>query len=276
MKLTLCNEVLGTLPFAAQCQLAKSLGYEGLELAPFTLSDDPATLSTAQAQQWAAIAQDHGLVITGLHWLLVKPDGLSITHPDLAVRQRTIAFMQHLCELCAALGGQYLVHGSPKQRLIHAGDTYELALGRASECWAQAAQAAQRFGVMYCIEPLSSDQTPLVNTLAQAVAVVRCVNHPNLRTMLDTSSAGLTEDLPVADLIDRWFPTGLISHVQLNDPNRQGPGQGAMPFGPILAALKRHAYAGPLAVEPFEYVPDGPGCAARAAGYLQGLWESLA
>jgi D-psicose/D-tagatose/L-ribulose 3-epimerase len=273
--LSLCNEVLGDLPFAEQCRLAQSLGYGGLELAPFTVSADPSAMTMVQAQQLARIAQDHGLVITGLHWLLVKPEGLSITHPDAAVRQRTVDFMQLLCELCAAMGGRYLVHGSPKQRLIHEGETHAVALARATDCWALAAQAAQRAGVTYCIEPLSADQTPVVNTLAQAVAVLQSVNHPHLRTMLDTSSAGLAESVPLPALIDQWFPTGWVAHVQLNDPNRRGPGQGTMAFGRILAALKRQGYNGPLAVEPFDYVPDGLGCAARAAGYLQGLWEQM-
>jgi D-psicose/D-tagatose/L-ribulose 3-epimerase len=275
MQLSLCNEVLGTLAFAEQCRIAKDLGYQGLELAPFTVCDDPRLLSFTRARELARIAQDHGLVITGLHWLLVKPEGLSITHPDAAVRQRTVDFMQLLCELCAAMGGRYLVHGSPKQRLIHEGETHAVALARATDCWALAAQAAQRAGVTYCIEPLSADQTPVVNTLAQAVAVLQSVNHPHLRTMLDTSSAGLAESVPLPALIDQWFPTGWVAHVQLNDPNRRGPGQGTMAFGPILAALKRQGYTGPLAVEPFDYVPDGLGCAARAAGYLQGLWEQM-
>ena len=78
------------------------------------------------------------------------------------------------------------------------------------------------------------------------------------------------------ELIDAWLPTGLIAHVQVNDPNRRAPGQGEMRFAPIFAALKRHGYAGTVAVEPFDYVPDGPGCAAYAAGYLRGVRESLA
>jgi len=28
-------------------------------------------------------------------------------------------------------------------------------------------------------------------------------------------------------------------------------------------------------VEPFDYRPDGPGCAARAIGYLRGVLEGL-
>jgi D-psicose/D-tagatose/L-ribulose 3-epimerase len=45
-------------------------------------------------------------------------------------------------------------------------------------------------------------------------------------------------------------------------------------FAPILAALRDVGYDGVLAVEPFDYVPDGPGCAARAIGYLRGLLEA--
>jgi sugar phosphate isomerase/epimerase len=80
MKIALCNEVLAPMPFAAQCHMARDMGYMGLEVAPFTLTDTPENLTTAQARQYAQVAADHGLVITGLHWLLVKPEGLSITH----------------------------------------------------------------------------------------------------------------------------------------------------------------------------------------------------
>ena len=109
-----------------------------------------------------------------------------------------------------------------------------------------------------------------MNTVAEAADLVRSIDHPNLRTMIDCSAAGLTETDPVPALIDRWLPTGLIAHLQVNDPNRRGPGQGEMKFAPILAALKRHNYAGTIAVEPFDYLPDGPGVAAFSAGYLRG------
>jgi sugar phosphate isomerase/epimerase len=80
-------------------------------------------------------------------------------------------------------------------------------------------------------------------------------------------------------LMERFLPTGLIAHVQVNDPNRRGPGQGAMDFAPILEVLARAERAGQfpgiVAVEPFDYVPDGPGCAARAIGYLRGIMQGL-
>lgn len=270
---SLCNEVLQPLSFEAQCQYAASLGYVGLEVAPFTLCDNPQNLTIEEARTFKHIAQSHGLQITGLHWLLVKPEGLSITSNDQGVQQKTRAFIHHLCALCAAMGGQYLVHGSPKQRLIESGQSFADALSLATQFFAQAAQSAEEFDVTYCIEPLSADQTPMINTLKQAMSVVEEVNHPALKTMLDTSSAGLAETVPIADLIDQFFPSGHIAHVQLNDPNRRAPGQGDMQFGPILRALQRNNYQGAIAIEPFDYQPDGPTCAARAIGYLTGLGE---
>ena len=59
---------------------------------------------------------DAGVAVSGLHWLLVAPKGLSITTADRAVRERTLDVMRRLVELCADLGGAYLVHGSPAQR----------------------------------------------------------------------------------------------------------------------------------------------------------------
>jgi D-psicose/D-tagatose/L-ribulose 3-epimerase len=273
LRLALCNEVLSPLSFEAQCRMARALGYSGLELAPYTVAEQPEAVDAAQARALRAVAADHGLEITGLHWLLVQPPGLSITSPDQALHRRTVDFMRRLCEFCAELGGRYLVHGSPAQRRPHAGQSQADALARATAAWAAAGEAAGRLGLSYCIEPLSRDQTPLVNTVAEAVDVVRAVGLPGLRTMIDTSSAGLAETEPVPALIRRWWPTGLLAHVQLNDPNRRGPGQGAMAFGPVLQALREVGYGGVLAVEPFDYQPDGPACAARAAGYLQGLLE---
>ena len=71
------------------------------------------------------------------------------------------------------------------------------------------------------------------------------------------------------------MPMGYLAHIQVNDRDRRGPGQGEDQFGPVLRALKTHRYQGWIAVEPFIYQPDGPTTAARAIGYLQGLMETL-
>jgi sugar phosphate isomerase/epimerase len=93
--------------------------------------------------------------------------------------------------------------------------------------------------------------------------------------MLDVSAAGRGEAEPVPDLLRRHIPSGRIAHIHLNDRNRRAPGQGEDRFAPILAALREAGYAGDVAVEPFEYLPDGPTCAARAIGHLRGILETF-
>jgi sugar phosphate isomerase/epimerase len=277
--IALCNEVLRPLAFADQCRAAKAMGYDGLELAPFTLADNPLDIDERAAADIRRIAENHGLRIFGLHWLLVAPAGLSIVAADNAVRERTVDAMRRLIDLCAWLGGNYLVHGSPQQRSVPAGSTHDEALARATECFANVAEGARANGIIYCIEPLSTRETDLVNTVGEAARIVDAIGSPALRTMIDCSAAGQMESEPVAALLSRWVRSGHVAHVQANDPNRRGPGQGELPFAPILEALLRlraaGVYDGIVAVEPFDYVPDGMACAARAIGYLRGIIETL-
>jgi len=275
VRIALCNEVIAPMPFPRQCEYAAKLGYDGLEIAPYTLSEEPQRLGSAQLAAARAAAEDAGIAITGLHWLLVKPAGLSISTRDDAVRRKTLDMMFALVDQCAELGGRYLVHGSPQQRRVDAGDTRAAALARAHACFAAVAERAEKAGVIYCIEPLSSEQTPLINTLAEAAKLVEAIGSRAVRTMLDCSSAGRMETAPLPALVDQYLPAGMLAHVQVNDRNRRGPGQGEQRFAPLFAALTRHGYAGDIAVEPFDYVPDGPGAAARAIGYVRGILEAL-
>ncbi len=167
------------------------------------------------------------------------------------------------------------MHGSPAQRRLEPGRETE---GRkwGAECFAAVAEAAQQAGVVYCIEPLAGPDANFINTVEEAAAIVRAVDNPALRTMVDCAAAGRAEAQPIPDLLRQWLPTGLIGHVHLNDPNRRGPGEGELQFAPILQALSDGGYSGMAAVEPFVYEPDGPSCAARAIGYVRGVMQTLA
>ena len=276
MIISLCNEVLRELEFAAQCALAKGLGYDGLEIAPFTLADQPDRLPAPRRAELRRIAQDHGLAITGLHYLLLAPDGLSITSPDEAVRKRTIQVMRALIELCADLGGTVLVHGSPRQRAIAPDQREDDALACAKVCFAAITSDAEQAGVIYCIEALAPPEAELITTVEEAATIVDEIGSPAVRTMIDTCAAGRSERAPIPELIERWLPTGKVAHIHLNDPNRRAPGQGDLRFGPILSGLERQRYSGICSVEPFVYEPDGPTCAARAIGYVRGLFQGNA
>lgn len=273
MRISLCNEVIADMPFERQCAFARDVGYDGIEIAPFTLTDDPTRLPASNSARWRRAAADAGITITSLHYLLRAPAGLSITASAADQRRRTVDVMRALCALAAELGAHVLVHGSPDQRVLAPGAEDE-GRKRGIDCFAAMAEPASQAGVVYCIEPLARSQTQFVNTVAEAAEIVRAIDSPAVRTMIDCSSASQTEAESIADLVRRWIPRGVIGHIHFNDPNRRGPGEGSLTFAPILAALKETRYSGNAAVEPFIYEPDGPTCAARQIGYLRGLIEA--
>jgi len=263
------------MDFPRQCEFVARLGYDGLEVAPFTLGEDSFLMPAAKRVEIRRAASDAGIAILSLHWLLIKPKGLSITTEDAAVRNRTIEIMRRLVGLAADLGAKVLVHGSPAQRRLPEGAGAEAARIRGIEAFAAVAPEAQKAGVVYCVEPLAPPDANFVTCIAEAAEIVRKIGNPALCTMVDCSAAARSESLSVADLLDRWLPSGLVAHIQVNDRNRRGPGQGVDSFAPVFAALRRHNYAGAVAVEPFDYVPDGPASAARAIGYIRGILETL-
>jgi len=275
MKISLCNEVIAGLAFDKQCDLMAKLGYDGVEIAPVTLGDEPHLLPAARRKEIKKIAAAAGLPITSLHYLMVAPKGLSITAKDAAVRARTFQVMRGLVELAADLGAKLMIHGSPAQRQLEPGDEAG-SHKRGVEYFAAAGEAAHTAGITYLLEPLARGHTAFVNSVEEAVAIVRSIGNPALRTMLDCSAAGLSEAEPVAEILKKWLPSGLIAHIHFNDPNRRGPGEGELHFGPIVAALEAAGYPGIAAIEPFIYEPDGPTCAARAIGYMRGVLEANA
>jgi D-psicose/D-tagatose/L-ribulose 3-epimerase len=272
MKLALCNEVIREMDFPAQCDFAAKLGYDGLELAPFTLDENPHRLPPGRRAELRRAAADAGIAITGLHWLLITPKGLSINSPEALVRKETVAVIRGLIQLCSDLGGKVLVHGSPKQRSVADGDSHEEAWKRTCGTFAAVAGDAQAAGLVYCIEPLPLRETNFINSVAEAVKLVEAIHNPAFLTMIDCRAAA-SESLPTPELIDRWLPTGKVVHVHFNDQNGRAPGQGETRFEPIVAALRRQKYEGIIGVEPFEYIPGGPASAAWAIGYIRGIMD---
>ncbi len=274
MKLALCNEVIREKDFAEQCAFAAALGYQALELAPFTVASEPSTIDAKACAEMRRIAAQEGIEICGLHWLLVAPPGLSLNGPDEAARRHTIDVMARLIAICADLGGQYLVHGSPAQRSVAADDDPKVAWQRAVDSFRAVAADAEAAGVTYCVEPLGPAETNFINRIEEAVALIEEIDSPAFKTMIDTKAVAGSEAETAEALIERWVPRGMIAHVQFNDQNRRGPGQGEMKFAGIIRALRRTGYDGTIAMEPFDYVPDGAAAAARAIGYVQGLLEA--
>lgn len=105
MKIGICSELFQGWPVEKIFDYAARLGYQGVEIAPFSIADSVRDISPEKRKTIRRAAEERKIAIVGLHWLLAKPEGLSINHPEAAIRKKTEAYLKDLIHFCADLGG---------------------------------------------------------------------------------------------------------------------------------------------------------------------------
>jgi sugar phosphate isomerase/epimerase len=266
MRYAICNETFGDWDHARICRTISQLGYTGLELAPFTLAPRITDVSAERRRELKRQADEHGITLIGLHWLLAKTEGLQLTSPDPTVRQRTADYLVELAKCCRDLGGDILVFGSPAQRRLPAGHSRMQAVDFAVDTLRRAKSGIADCGVRFCLEPLSPPEADFINAAAEGLEILDRVHHRNFVLHLDVKAMS-TEATPAPDLIRRH--KAHLGHFHANDPNRRGPGFGETDFVPIFRALKEANYAGWVSVEVFDYTPDGETIARESLRYMR-------
>jgi D-psicose/D-tagatose/L-ribulose 3-epimerase len=274
MKISICNELFQEWPIEKVFEYAAQLGYDGVEIAPFTLADSVTEISQKRRNAIRRAAEESGIEIVGLHWLLVKPEGLYINHPDEIIRIRTQEYMEALIHFCADIGGNVLLHGSPHQRTVKEGWDLKQAWEYSRETFKVCLETARKRNVFYCIEPLTRASTNFINTVEEALRMVKEIRHPNFKMMFDCRSASAQEE-SAPEALFRALKSGHLRHVHVNDANGMGPGFGETKFTPILKTLVKNDYKGYISVEVFQFDPDPRTIASRSIGYLKGILESL-
>lgn len=269
MRFAICNETFVDWEWERMLECISQLGYHGVEVAPFTLADRASEISDQRRRDLRNSALRSGVPVIGLHWLLVKPEGLYVTTPDDAVRNRTADYFVDLVRLCADLGGSLLVIGSPKQRNLLPGITKAKAIGYAKEVFERALPEAERSGVTMAIEPLTPRETDFINTAADGIELIQAINHPNFRLHLDVKAMSGSESRPIPEIIRA--SAQYLHHFHANDPNLLGPGMGEVDHRPILRALKEIDYRGYVSVEVFDYRPGAELIARQSLNYLNRL-----
>lgn len=267
MKFAICQELYENWDWKKQCEFSASLGYTGLELAPFTLAGRISEVSQETRSEYRKTAEDHGMQIMGLHWLLAKTEGLHLTTSDPAVRKATSDYLIELGNACADFGGTLMVFGSPFQRNLEDGMKTEQAMANAAEVFKAALPAFADRGVEICMEPLTPKETNFINTCAQATELIEMVGEPNFTLHQDVKAMLGAEEKSIPELIAEY--DGKVGHFHVNDTNLLGPGMGETDYKPILKALSESSYDGWVSVEVFDYEPGAENIARQSIEYLK-------
>ena len=266
MRYAICNETFEGWEHAKVCATVADLGYQGLEIAPFTLAPRITDVNGERRKQLRREAEACGLAIIGTHWLLAKTEGLQLTSADPAVRQRTADYLIELARCTRDLGGDLMVFGSPGQRRVPAGATKAQAMDYAADTFRRALNGFVENKVRLCVEPLSPPEADFLNTCDEANELIRRLDHPAFALHMDVK-AMTTETTPRPELIRKHGKKA--AHFHANDANRRGPGFGDVDFVPIFQALKESGYTGWVSVEVFDYSPDPVTIARESIRYMR-------
>jgi sugar phosphate isomerase/epimerase len=253
-RFAVCNELFEKVPFVEACFAIREIGYDGIEIAPYTLAESPTSVTAGQRREYRRMIENSGLSFVGLHWLMVSPPGLHVTTPDPGIRKRSWEHVRGLIELCADLGDHgVMVFGSPKQRSTDGGMTPAEARKVFADELSKVVPEAEHQGVRILVEALPSNQSNVINVLAEAVSIVEQINSPAVRTMFDSHNA-IDETEPHSMLVKRYFP--YIDHVHVNEIDGREPGTGDYDFDSLLRTLEELDYHGYVSLEVFDFTRD--------------------
>jgi sugar phosphate isomerase/epimerase len=271
MKFAICNEIFQGWAMEDIFAYVAKAGYAGVEIAPFTLADSVTDISSAQRQLLRELAARNRIEIAGIHWVLVKPEGLGINHPDPVRRERTAAYFRSLVDFCADIGGKVMVVGSPQQRSLGPDVSREQGWEWAAATFRPAVARAEERKVIICLEPLGPAETNFINSADEAIRFVQPFHSPSFQIILDVK-AMCAEPQPIPRSIRESWPH--FAHFHANDKNRKGPGFGEVDFQPIAAALREVGYAGFVSVEVFNFDEGPEAIATQSIECLRRAFES--
>jgi len=266
MKIGICNEMFENWDIEKIFYFIKEIGYEGLEIAPFTLGNSVDEIEKELIEKIKFLSKKTDIEIIGTHWLLAKPDGLSVSTNDKSVREKTSSYLCQLVHFTAEIGGKIMVFGSPKQRNIEKNQTYDEVKKNFIECLLKPLEVAEKENIYICLEPLAKSETNFINTAKEAIEIINEVDHPNLKLHLDVK-AMCDEGKPIPEIIKE--SRRYLKHFHTNDKNLLGPGFGDVNYEPIIETLKEIGYNGYLSVEVFNFSPGAEVIARKSIEYLR-------
>jgi len=208
------------------------------------------------------------------------PAGLKITGPE-ADPARLQAYMERVIRRAAEVRIETLVLGSGAARRAPEGFSHDEARAQLIRFSRMAAEMAARRGVMIVLEPHNRKECNLINSVGDALACLRAVDHPNFMCLVDSWHFWLEDD--TLDAVQAALPW--VRHVHLADrAGRLAPGQSitegcdgdakkGSDYRGLFGVLKQAGYDGRISAEA-AFQPDMASAAAGVLAFLRREWAA--
>jgi len=184
-----------------------------------------------------------GLTVIACNGFL--PGTLRVTGPD--ARPDTVAKYAEIAFIRASrMGIRTIVFGSAGSRSVPEGFDREVARQQFTDLLVRMGPIARQYGVRVAIENLQKSESNFINTVGEALGIVREVNDPNIGVLADIFHMMRERESPDI-LIDAGESLFHCHIAELKD--RTAPGMAGDDFRPYFSALKKSGYTGGISVE---------------------------
>jgi len=230
------NFVYGNEDVETSVRRLAEYGYDGIEIV-----GEP---DRYDAKQLHKVVKSFGLAVSSIG--SIYSSDRDLCSREAPVRSNAQSYVRRIAEMAADTGAPVAIfapascgrtHGAPEGASEHA---------RMVETMRGLAEYAGSLGVNLAIEAWNRYETHLLNRLAQATALVREIDLPNVGVMADIFHMNI-EEASIEGSLREAAP--LLMHVHLADSNRSLPGSGHVDFASICLVLKEAGYEGYLTFE---------------------------
>ncbi len=163
-------------------------------------------------------------------------------------RAALAAYLNSALQRCRTLGGTIAVWGSAGSRNVPEGFSRDRAWQQIHDFLAMAGDIAKSHQIVIAIEPLRKQESNIINTGAEALRLVREVNHPNVKMIVDYYH--LREESEDPAILET--ARDAIVHLHFANPNgRVWPKTEAEDplYGRFFDLVKKTGFRGGLSIE---------------------------
>jgi sugar phosphate isomerase/epimerase len=219
-------------------------GYDYAEATPWLLDPDFLRVeesSTRAAEQVLARLQAAPIPVVSLCGFMPDPEanGLMVVGPA-ADPVRLRAYVTHLFDTMQRAGIDVIGYGSGASRWVPAGFDADRALEQVCDFLRMCDEIGRPRGVRVALEPYNRDDANLLNTVAEALSLVRKVNRPNSQLMADFFHMRLN-----GEALDELVAAGPhLIHAHIAEPGRGRPQTTPEEHAHFLQTLRQAGYDG--------------------------------
>ena len=246
----------------ANLEAAKAAGFDYVELS----TSEIARLSDADFDQAATRIRQLGMPVPATNLFL--PATLKVTGPAID-RDQQMAYVRTAFSRLERLGTTIVVFGSGGARLVPDGFAKDQAFQQLVEFGRRVAPEARAHGITIAVEPLRPEETNIINSAAEGLALVNAIDDPNFQLMVDFYHLASVKEDPAIIVRARDH----IRHLHMANPEgRVFPlAASEYDYAPFFAALRSIGYDKRISVE--ASTKDLKADAPKAIALLRGAFQ---